>query len=576
MDMTIEKKTNAGEAFAKLGLDRNLVKTLAVLGYEEPTPIQQEAIPPLLEGRDLMGQAATGTGKTAAFALPMLQRLTVHDGTPGQPAALILVPTRELAMQVAEAVHKYGQRLRISVVPIYGGSSFGQQQRMMGRGVDVVVATPGRALDHIRRETLDLSEVAMLVLDEADEMLDMGFAEDLEAILSEIPAERQTVLFSATLPPRINGLAKRHMRDAVRIQIAGEPLAKGSLPRLRQTAYIVPRTQKLGALGRILDLESPDSTLVFCRTRTEVDELVERLSAHGYRAQALHGGMRQDDRTRVIKQLREGAIDLVVATDVAARGLDIEQLSHVVNYDMPPTADAYIHRVGRVGRAGREGVAITLADPRESRLLQQFERKTQRKIQISQVPTTADLRARRLELTRTALQEALAEGGLEHYRTVVEALAQEHDPMSIAMAAVKIAHEATGGERTEPVIEPVAVRPPKDRTPDRKERKDHKEGKERKRESARPAGKDARRTLSEGMIRLYVGTGLSSGITPSDLVGALAGESGISGKSIGAIEILEHSSLVEVQEELADKVIAAMRGRMIKGKTVSVRRFVER
>jgi ATP-dependent RNA helicase DeaD len=547
------------------------MKTLAVLGYEEPTPIQREAIPPLLEGRDLMGQAATGTGKTAAFALPMLQRLTANDGTPGQPAALILVPTRELAMQVAEAVHKYGQRLRTSVVPIYGGHSFGQQQRMMERGVDVVVATPGRAVDHIRRGSLDLSEVSMLVLDEADEMLDMGFAEDLEAILSQTPPERQTVLFSATLPARITGLAKRHMQDPLRIQIAKEPIAKGALPRLRQTAYIVPRTQKLGALSRILDLESPDSTLVFCRTRTEVDELVEKLCAHGYRAVAMHGGIRQDDRTRVIKRLRDGRIDLVVATDVAARGLDIEQLSHVVNYDVPPTSDAYVHRVGRVGRAGREGVAITLVDPRESRLLQQFEKQTQRKIQVAQVPTVADLRARRLELTQAALQETLRDSDLEHYRVVVEALAQEHEPMRIAMAALKMAHEATGGERKEPVMEPVAARPPeKDRGQDRKERKDH------KRETARPAGKEPRRALTEGMARLYFGAGRSSGIEPADLVGAIAGESGISGKKIGAIEIMEHSSLAELPAELVDDVLKAMRSSLLKGQKVTIRRFVER
>ena len=279
------------KGFENLGLAPKLVRTLTELGYEEPTPIQREAIPPLLTGRDLIGQAATGTGKTAAFALPMLQRIAERGKDRPTPSALVLVPTRELAMQVAEAIHRYGQKLKVTVVPVYGGHSFGQQQRMLERGVDVVVATPGRAVDHIRRKTLDLSGISILALDEADEMLDMGFAEDLEAILSETPAERQTVFFSATLPPRIAGMVKRHLKDPLRIQIASEPVAKGAAPKVRQTAYIIPRGKKLEVLGRVLDLENPASALVFCRTRTEVDNLTERLGAHGYRAQALHGGI---------------------------------------------------------------------------------------------------------------------------------------------------------------------------------------------------------------------------------------------------------------------------------------------
>src|SRR3954469_597495 len=385
----------ADKGFAALGLDPKLVGTLTELGYEEPTPIQRESIPPLLTGRDLIGQAATGTGKTAAFALPMLQRIAESGAGRAQPSAMILVPTRELAMQVAEAIHKYGQKLKVSVTPIYGGHSFSQQHRVLERGVDVVVATPGRALDHIRRKTLDLSGVAILALDEADEMLDMGFADDLEAILSETPEKRQTVLFSATLPPRIAGMVKRHLKDPLRVEIAKQPVAKGATPKVRQTAYVIPRAQKMIVLGRILDLENPASALVFCRTRLEVDDLTERLSAHGYRAAALHGGLEQMQRTRVIKRLKEGDIELVIATDVAARGLDIQNLELVVNYDVPTSGDSYTHRIGRVGRAGREGIAITLADPRESRLLQHFERQTKGKIEIAQVPTVADLRAKR-------------------------------------------------------------------------------------------------------------------------------------------------------------------------------------
>src|SRR5215213_1535768 len=381
--------------FAGLGLDDRIVNALAALGYEEPTPVQREAIPPLLAGRDVLGQAATGTGKTAAFALPLLHLVTPDADARSRTAALILVPTRELAMQVAEAVHKYGKAMGVCAVPIYGGASMENQLRMLKRGVDVVVATPGRALDHIRRKTLRLDAVKVVVLDEADEMLDMGFAEDLEAILEATPAERQTTLFSATMPPRIATIANRHLRQPVRVQIASEKLAAGAVPRVRQVVYVVQRAYKVAALGRVLDMENPTSAIVFCRTRTEVDELTETLIARGYRAEALHGGLSQEQRDRVMRRFREGASELLVATDVAARGLDIEHVSHVVNFDVPSSPDAYVHRIGRTGRAGREGVAITLAEAREHRLLRNIEHATRRKIAIESVPTIHDLRARR-------------------------------------------------------------------------------------------------------------------------------------------------------------------------------------
>ena len=549
-------------AFASLGLDQQLAAALGALGYEEPTPIQREAIPPLLQGRDVMGQAATGTGKTAAFALPIIQRLAARTDRP-RPSALVLVPTRELAMQVAEAVHRYGRPLEISVVPIYGGQSFGQQLRTLKRGVDVVVATPGRALDHIRRETLQLDGIGVVVLDEADEMLDLGFAEDLEAILAEIPRDRQTVLISATLPPRITAIAKRHLTDPVRIQISREAVPKGAVPRVRQTAYIVQRAYKLAALGRVLDLENPAAALVFCRTRTEVDQLSETLTGRGYRAEALHGGMSQEQRTRVIKRLRTGAADLVVATDVAARGLDIEQLSHVVNYDVPSAPDAYVHRIGRVGRAGREGVAITLAEPREHRLLRAFEQTTKQKIEIAQVPTVADLRARRLELTRAAVQEALRAGHLDEFRVVVESLADEFDVMEIALAAVKLAHEAQRAESEETGEIPAAI-PQRERAPG-------------ERRLGRPASQERRRagrtqTPRAGMARLYIGAGRNAGVRPQDLVGAIAGEAGISGRDVGAIDIADRFSIVEVPDEVAGDVLSALRESTIKGKRVTVRR----
>ena len=546
--------------FGNLGLDPKLVTTLGELGYEEPTPIQRETIPPLLTGRDLIGQAATGTGKTAAFALPMIQRIAESGATRKKPSAMILVPTRELAMQVAEAMHKYGQRLKVSTIPIYGGHSFGAQARMLERGVDIVVATPGRAVDHITRKTLDLSGIRILVLDEADEMLDMGFAEDLETILSQTPGERQTVFFSATLPPRIAGMVKRHQKDPLRIEIAKEKVAKGAAPKVRQTAYLIPRARKLETLGRVLDLENPTSALVFCRMRTDVDTLTERLSAHGYRAQSLHGGITQDQRTRVIKRLREGAIDLVVATDVAARGLDIENLELVVNYDVPTSPDSYVHRIGRVGRAGREGVAVTLADPRESRLLRLFEQVTKSKIEIAQVPTIADLRARRLELTRSALHEAILAGGLDHYRVAVEALAQEHDLMTVALAAVKLAHQASGGD-------PDGEDEPDGRADGRSEQQQQRD--------VKPDRAD-RRTQLGRTSRIYVGAGRLAGIQPKSLVGAITSESGITGKQIGAIEIADRFSIVELAEDVVDDVVQAMRTALIRGKKVPVRRFVEK
>ncbi|MBA3340392.1 MAG: DEAD/DEAH box helicase, partial [Gemmatimonadaceae bacterium] len=463
-DRHLSNTTRDLAAFADLGLFDAIVATLAELGYEEPTPIQREAIPPLLDGRDLLGQAATGTGKTAAFALPILQHISADDERrDGRPriCALVLVPTRELAMQVAEAIHRYGRAFGARVLPIYGGQSIQQQLTVLRRGVDVVVATPGRALDHIRRKTLNLAHVRTVVLDEADEMLDMGFAEDLDAILEATPKERQTALFSATIAPRIRAIAKRHLRDPVSVNIGAERVEAGSIPRVRQVAYMVQRQQKAAALGRILDIETPTSAIVFCRTRTEVDELTETLNGRGYRAEAIHGGLSQDQRDRVMRRFREGGLELLVATDVAARGLDIGHLSHVVNFDVPASPDAYVHRIGRTARAGREGTAITLAEARESRMLRNIEQHTKQKIRIEPVPTILDLRARRLEATRASLGVAAASGKLDQYRGIVESLAGELDLLDIAAAAVKLAHEASGaGNNDEEDI--VLVRPPRE------------------------------------------------------------------------------------------------------------------
>ncbi|HEX5215238.1 MAG TPA: DEAD/DEAH box helicase [Vicinamibacterales bacterium] len=535
--------------FDSLGLADSLISSVTALGYEEPTPIQREAIPLLLAGRDLFGQAGTGTGKTAAFALPLLHRLaTTPAAAKGATRALILVPTRELAMQVAEAIHKYARKTSITVVPVYGGAPMHQQIRALSRGADVVVATPGRALDHLRRQTLALDRLEVLVLDEADEMLDMGFAEDLETILKATPPGRQTALFAATMAPRIGAIAERHMRKPARVEIKGEKRPTGAVPRVRQSAYVVSRSQKGAALGRILEFEDPASAIVFCRTRLEVDELTETLLSHGYGAQALHGGMEQKQRDRVMNAFRSGKADVLVATDVAARGLDIEHVSHVINFDIPTAPEVYVHRIGRTGRAGRDGVALTLVDPREQRFLRHIEGLTRQQISILPLPSEAALRAKRIDSLRLALTSRIEKGELDGPRSFVTELAHDVDLVDIAAAAVALLAESdakdAGGSDAAPARGGDGL-------------------------------DDADSRLEAGvapMTTLFIGAGRSAGIRPGDIVGAIAGEAHLTAKQIGGIKIGPHHSLVEVPEALADRVIAAMGRTKLRGKKVEVTR----
>ena len=558
-------------AFAALGVDADLLPTLAELGYEEPTPIQREAIPPLLQRRDVLAEAPTGTGKTAAFALPAIQHLAALDGRDGPPRAIVLVPTRELAIQVAEAIHRYGHPYGTRVLPIYGGQAIGQQLRVLRRGVDVVVATPGRAVDHLTRGSLDLSAVQIVVLDEADEMLDMGFAEDLDTVLTAIPSERQTALFSATISPQIARLAKRHLREPVRVTVPRQRRDDGGAgARVRQVAYVVRRADKPTALGRILDLEDPSSALVFARTRGEVDDLAQQLTGHGHDAAALHGGMSQDQRDRVMGRFRDGSLDILVATDVAARGLDIERVSHVVNYDIPSNPEAYIHRIGRTGRAGREGVAITLVEPREHRLLRNIEAVTRSRLHVEQIPTVADLRERRLELLRASIRETLLGDGLDRFRAVVEPLAQEFDVVDVALAAVSIAAAAEGRDgENEPEIAAVRLfdddrRPARGR-PDRAvEARGRPTKGPTRREDGRPGP-------TGDWVRLYVGAGRRAGMRPGDLVGAITNEANVPGSAIGAIQVADNFSLVDVSASAAEDVLRAMRGATIRGRKVAFR-----
>jgi ATP-dependent RNA helicase DeaD len=446
------------------------------------------------------------------------------------------------------------------VVPVYGGQPIGQQLRAFRRRADIVVATPGRAVDHLTRGTLRLDDVRTLVLDEADEMLDMGFAEDLDTLLRATPAdERQTALFSATIPAAVAGIARRHLREPARITIRPEPRGTDDGAGLREVAYVVRRADKLAALGRVLDLEDPASAVVFARTRGETDELAHSLSARGHDAAPLHGGMSQEQRDRVMGRFREGSLDILVATDVAARGLDIEQVSHVVNFDVPSAPDMYVHRVGRTGRAGRSGVAITLVEPREHRLLRAIEQATGRRLGIGQLPTLADIREHRLELLGATLRETLLEDGFHRYRGVVEALCEEFDPMDIALAALSLADASATSDEDEAEIAPARL--PTEERPSPRGRRPERPGPPPRRP---PRG-------GSGWTRLYVGGGRRAGLRPSDIVGAIVNESGVPGAAIGAIQIADGFALVEVASDQADRVVGAMRHATIRGKDVSVR-----
>ncbi|QJY49236.1 DEAD/DEAH box helicase [Pseudonocardia broussonetiae] len=555
--------------FSDLPLRDELLAVVDELGYTHPSPIQAEAITPLVEGRDLLGQAATGTGKTAAFALPMLERMA--DQRPSRergaaPFGLILAPTRELALQVSEAVQRYGAGLHARVLTVYGGAPVGPQLKALHQGVDVVVATPGRAIDLMNRGALKLHDLEVVVLDEADEMLDMGFVEDIETLLDATPDTRQAVLFSATMPRRIETLAQKYLREPVTVRIRREEVAEGEAPKVRQTAYLVPRTHTTAALGRVLEAERPTAAIVFCRTRLDVDAVTETLTGRGLRAEALHGGMDQEHRTRVVERLRSGRTELLVATDVAARGLDIDLLTHVVNHDVPQSSEAYVHRIGRVGRAGREGVAITLAPPSKVYALRNVERLTGQPIEMAAVPTAADLRAARLERTREALREALAEMSADDdgVAAMVAGLAEEFDAADVATAAIRLMAAAAGTPDDGEDIPVVSA--PRSGSRDARGPRDARDSRGR-------GGAAGTRAPKAGTTRLFVNAGRASGVRPQDIVGALANESNLTGRDIGAIQIHERHALVEIPEHAADDVLRSLRGTTtLKGRRANVRR----
>ncbi|HEX7185196.1 MAG TPA: DEAD/DEAH box helicase [Thermoanaerobaculia bacterium] len=530
MDEPREEMTES-ESFESLGLAEPLLKVLTELGYEAPTPIQARTIPVLLSGRDLIGQAQTGTGKTAAFALPMLQQL---DPGRAETQGLVLAPTRELAIQVAEAFHSYSKHLgRIGVLPVYGGQPIERQQQRLVRGVHVVVGTPGRIMDHLRRGTLRLDALRSMVLDEADEMLRMGFIEDVEWILSQTPEGRQTALFSATMPPEIRRVASRHLRDPVSIAIERKTL---TVPTTEQRYLNVSPQQKLDALSRILETEPADAVLVFTRTKTGAAEVSEKLQARGYAAEAMHGDMNQREREAVIRRLRNGQVELVVATDVAARGLDVERISHVVNYDIPNDVEAYVHRIGRTGRAGRAGVAVIFVSPRERRMLQDIERFTGQRIQPMKMPTQADVAARRMAMFKESIRKTLAEGDLDLYLSLVEELVEEG--LDIAEVAAAAARLARGDKPLEVAVEP---------EPEEVSR------------------------VEDGMVRFFIPAGSRAGVRPADIVGAIANEAGVPGRAIGAIDIYDTFTFVEIPAQYRDQVLQGMSGASIRGRQVDIR-----
>ena len=499
-------------AFHDLGLSREVLRAVDELGYEEPTPIQAHTIPLLMAGKDVVAQAQTGTGKTAAFAIPIVEHI---DPKSRVTQAIVLAPTRELAVQVAEATHTIGRHRRIEVLPIYGGQAYERQLRGLRAGAHVVVGTPGRIMDHMRRGTLRLNAVRTVVLDEADEMLDMGFIEDIEFILEQTPPERQTALFSATIPPPIQALARRYLREPQQVAIARETR---TVPQTQQVYYETPERSKLDALARILDLEAPRSAIIFCRTKREADQLANTLQARGYAADAIHGDLSQGQRERVLLSFRENRIEVLVATEVAARGLDIPDVSHVINYDIPDDADAYIHRIGRTGRMGRKGEAITLVTPRETRLLRSIESQIHKKLKPMRLPTPADIAARRREALRESLREILETGPAEAYSLLIEEMAEEYDPMEIAAAAVHLAFDG--------------------------------------KEAAAQSPLDSDGVASEpGMVRLFLNVGRRQGLGPRDVIQAFADELGVAGSAIGTIDIADSFAFVEVQRAVATKLL---------------------
>lgn len=515
--------------FTELALHKHILQAIHDMGFEEPSPIQAACIPRVIEGGDLIGQAQTGTGKTAAFGIPLIERMT----TANKVQAIVLTPTRELAIQVAGELRRIAKYRKIRTLPIYGGQSITHQIRALKQGVQVVIGTPGRVLDHLRRKTLHLDNVSMLVLDEADEMLDMGFIEDIETIIKHMPEERQTLLFSATMPAEIKRLATRYMKQPETIAVSREEV---TAPLIEQVYYKVFDRNKMDSLCRILDSEDVELGIIFCRTKKGVDELTEALQARGYLADGLHGDLSQAQRDKVMKAFRDGTIEFLIATDVAARGIDVGNVSHVINYDIPQDPESYVHRIGRTGRAGRKGIAMTLVTPREMRQMMIIQKQTKAQVVSRNVPSLEEVAERKQEQLRDQLVELLESDAVaEMYTKVVEALGSDYAPEKIAAAALHLAFHSELGLKEEAEVY------------------------------------DFGETgAAKGMVRFFLNVGRNANVKPQDLVKEISESVGIPGKAVGRIDIFENFTFVEVPEEVAPFVYESLRQTRINGKRINL------
>ncbi|MCA0394458.1 MAG: DEAD/DEAH box helicase [Proteobacteria bacterium] len=598
--------------FAAFGLPAPLLDALSAVGYESPSPIQAATIPPLLAGRDVLGQAQTGTGKTAAFALPALARL---DPAAKKPQVLVLAPTRELAIQVAEAFQKYATQLPgFHVLPIYGGQAYGVQLSALRRGVQVIVGTPGRVIDHLERGSLDLSELRTLVLDEADEMLRMGFIDDVEAVLKKTPETRQVALFSATMPAQIKRIAQTYLKDPVEIAIKSQTTTAANI---RQRVWMVSGTNKLDALTRILEAEPFDAMIIFARTKLGTAELAEKLAARGFAAAAINGDLDQKQREKTIQSLKDGRIDILVATDVAARGLDVERISHVLNYDIPYDTESYVHRIGRTGRAGRSGEAILFAAPRERGMLGAIERATRQKIEPMQLPSVETVNERRVAKFLDRVTEALASPDLALFRDLVERYEREHDvpAAEIAAALAKVVQGDSPlllaaaerpqwdrnaprerAEKRDPVVRPAhaaprpradAPEPPRDARPARARKADPGAGIANAGEAmfeddtpAAPAPAPPRRERAApeqgfAMETFRIDVGHVHGVQPGNIVGAIANEADLDSKYIGRIDIRDDHSLIDLPEGMPREILEHLKKVWVSGQQLRMRRAGE-
>jgi len=568
--------TPVSSGFGALALHPDVQRVLADVGYESPSPIQAATIPPLLEGRDVLGQAQTGTGKTAAFALPILSRI---ERKAGKPQALVLAPTRELAIQVAEAFQTYAAHLPgFQVLPIYGGQSYGPQLHSLKRGVHVVVGTPGRVIDHLDKGTLDLSELKYLVLDEADEMLRMGFIDDVEKVLQATPPGRQVALFSATMPVPIRKIAQRHLKDPVEVTIKSSTTTAANI---HQRYWFVSGMHKLDALTRILEAEPFDAMIIFARTKQATEELAEKLQARGLAAAAINGDIAQAQRERVIQQLKDGKLDILVATDVAARGLDVERISHVLNYDIPYDTESYVHRIGRTGRAGRSGEAILFVSPRERGMLHAIERATRQPIEQMQLPSVETVNDVRIGKFKQRISDMLAQGELGQFQQLIEQYEREHNVPAIEIAAA-LARIAQGDqplllapppkrEKHEPAARERAERTaPRERTAHEKrpsagregaasrvprEYKPHEHAAVHADEPREFAHRPLRAHATEHGKRTYrIEVGHEHGVKPGNIIGAIANEAGLDSQYIGRLSIRDHYSLIDLPDGMPKEI----------------------